>query len=308
MSMDSTGEQAPAVALPPAIGPYRVLRQLGAGGMARVLLAEAHGASGFTRQVALKLLLPELAQSARMQRLLIEEARLSGQLSHRNLVQVHDLALSEGAYYLRMDYVDGGDLRRLTRAAPLPLALCLLVAEEVVLALQYLHLATDAQGRPLGLIHRDVSPANILISCAGEVKLADLGVAKATLLADVTQVNVLKGKYAYMSPEQVTGEPLTASSDQFGLGVTLYQLLRGRLPFTGDTPLATMEQVREARPPDVADLDPGVGRLLLRCLAREPARRFADDEALRQALASCRARHPAAPLDLARWASAARRP
>jgi serine/threonine protein kinase len=287
--------------LPRSLGPYRLLRRIGAGGMAEVHLAAAYGASGFERRVAIKTLLPQLRNNAKLQRLLIEEARLGGRLQHRNLVQVHDLGVADGIYFVRMDYIDGADLASLMRRGLPTAGIALLVAEEIVLALAYLHAATDEAGRPLGLVHRDVSPSNVLLSRAGEVKLGDLGVAKATLLADVTQVNEVKGKYAYLSPEQVAGEPLGARSDQFGLGVTLMEMLCGRRPYDGDTPLATMDLIRAAVPPDLADLDADLAALVQRCLERDPADRFPDDETLRQAIADARRSRPAAPADLARW-------
>jgi serine/threonine-protein kinase len=283
------------------VGPYRLIRRIGAGGMAEVFLAVAYGASGFEKRVAIKTLLPQLRDNGRLQRLLIEEARLGAHLQHANLVQVHELGVADGIYYVRMDFVDGADLKTLVQRELPPPGLALLVAEQVVLALAYLHTAEDPRGRPLGLVHRDVSPSNILVSRAGEVKLADFGVAKATLLADVTQVNVLKGKYAYLSPEQVAGERLDARSDQFGLGVTMTELLRGRRPYEGENPLETMEQIRAAEPPDLGGLPRDLRRLVSRCLARDPEDRFEDDEALRQAIEACRHKRPAAPKDLARW-------
>ncbi len=286
---------------PRALGPYRLLRRLGVGGMAEVFLAVAHGASGFEKRVALKALLPELRENPRLQRLLIEEARLGARLQHRNLVQVHDLAVADGVYFLRLDYVDGADLHALLAGGLPSPGLALLIAEEVVLALAYLHAATDDGGRPLGLVHRDVSPTNVLLSRAGEVKLSDFGVTKATLLEGITQANVRKGKYAYMSPEQVGGEPLTARSDQFGLGVTLVELLLGERPYDGETPLETMDRVRAAEPPALPGLDDELRALILRCLARAPRDRFEDDEALRGEIAACRAARPASHAELARW-------
>lgn len=284
------------------LGPYRLKRRLGRGGMAEVFLATAFGASGFEKKVALKTLLPELQGNAEFERLLIEEARLGALLSHRNLIGVQELGVDGGVYWVRMDYVDGVNLgTRLERGRPPP-ELALLVAEEVALALAYVHAFAGADGRPLGLVHRDVSPLNILLSRAGEVKLADFGVAKATGLADITRANVRKGKYAYMSPEQVAGAPLSAASDQFGLGVTLMELLCGRRPYDGETPHATMERIREAAPPDVSALEVDLQELMRGCLARLPEARFEDLEALRRAIAAARLRRPAAAApDLARW-------
>jgi serine/threonine-protein kinase len=282
------------------IGPYRIVRKLGQGGMAQIFLAVAFGASGFEKKVAVKLLLPELEHSAELSRALIEEARLGCVLLHKNLVQVHQLGVADGRYYVVMDFVDGSDLATLIRNRPAPPELALLIAEELARALEYVHRVTDDSGRPLGLVHRDVSPSNILISRAGEVKLADFGVAKATLLADITRGNVRKGKYAYMSPEQVAGEPLTAASDQFSLGITLYELLAGARPFDGEGPHDTMERIRRADPPDTSKIP--AGAIVLRCLAQEPSARFSSAEELRQALSSARREFPAVgEPDLAAW-------
>lgn len=291
------------------LGPYRLLRRIGAGGMAEVFLGLAFGASGFEKRVALKALQPQLRDNAKLVRLLIEEARLGALLQHRNLVQVHELGLADGIYYVRMDYVDGADLATLLQRGHCPPAnLTLLIAEELVLALDYLHSATDDAGRPLGLVHRDVSPTNVLLSRAGEVKLADLGIAKATMLADVTQANEVKGKYAYVSPEQVAGAPLTGAADQFALGVTLMELLCGRRPYEGASPLETMDLIRAAAPPRLPGLDRDLRRLVLRCLARDPQQRFPGDEALLDAISRCRRKRPASALELARWLRAATGP
>lgn len=275
---------------PRQIGPFRVLRRLGSGGMAEVFLAVAHGASGFERRVALKTLLPALQGDATYERILIDEARLAARFHHRNLVQVHDLGVAQGTYWVRMDLVEGGDLATLLQQGPLDPSLALYIAEEVVAALAYLHALCDEGGRALGLVHRDVSPANVLLSRAGEVKLGDFGIARSTLRAEVTQGGVRKGKYAYMSPEQVKGEALTAASDRFSLGVTLHEMLTGRRPFEGEGVLDVMERVREALPPAMEGVDPDLAALVRACLARDPAGRFADDVALARALADARQR------------------
>lgn len=291
--------------LPRQLGPYRLLRRLGHGGMAEVFLAVAHGASGFEKRVALKTLLPELQGDGEYERTLIEEARRAAGFSHRNLVAVHDLGVAAGTYFVRMDWVDGADLATLLARARPPAPLALLVAEELAHALAYLHGLADEAGRPLGLVHRDVSPANVLLSRAGDVKLGDFGIAKATRLADATQGGARKGKYAYMSPEQVTGAALTAASDQFALGITLYEMLTGARPYDGDGPLETMERIRAAAPPAVASLDVDLAAVVTRCLARSPRDRFPDAAALARALATARrTRAPAGPEELARWVAA----
>ncbi|HEY3444707.1 MAG TPA: serine/threonine-protein kinase [Myxococcales bacterium] len=270
---------------PQKVGPHRIVRRLGHGGVAEVFLATAFGASGFERQVALKVLLPEHRGEAALEKALIEEGRLGGLLSHPNFVAVHDLGVDEGAYWLRMDYVDGADLGTVLGKGRLPPAEALFVAEELARGLAYLHALGDARGRPLGLVHRDVSPSNVLLSRQGEVKLADLGIAKATLLQGTTRGNVKKGKYAYMSPEQVSGRPLTGASDQFALGITLFQMLIGVRPFDGETPMETMDRIREAAPPKLEGVDADVKAIVLRCLAKAPVDRFPDAAALAKALA-----------------------
>jgi serine/threonine-protein kinase len=181
----------------------------------------------------------------------------------------------------------------------LPLELTLLVGEELCLGLDHLHRASDERGLPLGLVHRDVSPSNVLVSRAGEVKLGDFGIAKATALADLTG-GTRKGKYAYMSPEQLAGEPLTPASDQFALAVLLVELATGVRPFDADTPLATMDNVRRGARPDLSHLGQDVAVLLGRALDVDPARRFASCEAMRRALVAAR-RAPAGLPELAAW-------
>lgn len=278
------------MSLPQKVGPYRILRRLGRGGVAEVFLGVAYGASGFERQVAVKVLLPEHRGEAALERALIEEARLGGLLAHRNFVAVHDLGVEDGAYWLRMDFVDGSDLGTLLDRGPLPAPLALFLAAELAQGLAYLHALADAKGRPLGLVHRDVSPSNVLLSREGEVKLADLGIAKATMLQGITRGNVKKGKYAYMSPEQVTGRPLAGASDQFALGITLVEMLTGARPFDGETPMETMDRIREAAPPRLPGVPADVREVVLRCLAKAPRERFPDAHAL---LAALRAVHDA---------------
>lgn len=288
--------------LPHRLGPYMLLRRLGHGGMAEVFLARAVGASGFEKRIAVKVLKTEHRGDAELERMLIEEAKLGAELSHRNLLSVHDLGVDQGLYYVRMDYVDGADLDALRRAELPSIPLALLVAEEVALALMYVHSRADSEGRPLGLVHRDVSPSNVLLSRDGNVVLADFGIAKATKLAENTAASIRRGKYAYMSPEQIAGAPLSSRSDQFGFGVMLHELLLGTRPFDGRTPLDTMDRIREAEPPDVSSLEADLGAIVSTCLAKAPDERFESAEALQRALRSARRRREdVSTLDLARW-------
>ncbi len=296
------------------IGPYRLLRRIGQGGMAEVYEAMVYGGSGFEKKVAIKVLLPELRGRGDLERILIDEARLGARLVHRNLVQVHDLGLDGDIYYVRMDLVDGADLASLIRptlgssAGPErrvkcpPVELSLLVAEEIAVALDFVHRFSDDAGRPLGLVHRDISPSNILISRSGEVKLADFGIAKATHLTEITRGNVRKGKYAYMSPEQVDNQRLTSASDQFALGVTLMELCLGRRPYDAESVMGTMERIRQAAPPDLTGLGGELPTIIRRCLARDPAERYATTEQLRRELARLRRYLPLVTCsDLGHW-------
>lgn len=237
--------------LPATLGPYRVLRRLGAGGMAEVLLGQAVGASGFSRLVAIKRPLRSFRDDDELTRLLIAEARVGARIHHRNLVSVHDLGLHEGSYYVVMDYVEGADLGSLRRTAAPSVDLAVHLAAEVLLGLDHLHRLPDEHGRPLGLVHRDVSPSNVLVSSSGEVKLADYGIVKATRLAGNTAANIRRGKFGYMSPEQVRGDPLDARSDLFSVVVMLSELLTGHRPFDGDGPAQVLERIREASAPNL---------------------------------------------------------
>jgi serine/threonine-protein kinase len=270
--------------------------------MAEVFLAQAFGASGFEKRVVLKVLRPEYVGDAVYERMFIEEGRLGARLSHRNLVGVHDLGYAEGSYFVRLDYVEGADLATLLARGRPSTPLALFIADELALALGAVHGLTDDEGRPLGVVHRDVTPANVLVSRLGEVKLADFGIAKATLLRDTTRAGVRKGTYAYMSPEQVRGGELGPASDFFSLGTTLHELLTGRRPFDGETPLETMDRVREAQLGSLAEVEADLRALLRACLARKPQERVSTAEAFRALLGPLRrARPEAGPFELARW-------
>jgi eukaryotic-like serine/threonine-protein kinase len=289
-------------AVPNRVGPYRVLRRIGSGGMAEVFLALRCGASGFEKQVAIKTLLPELRGDAAFERLLIEEGRRGATLAHRNIVAVYDLGIDDGSYYLCLEYVDGTTLAA-APPPPAPLPVALLIAEELVTALCYVHGCRDPHGQPLGLVHRDVSPNNILISRAGEVKLADFGVAKATLLADQTWGRFHKGTIAYMSPEQVAGTPLTPASDQFGLGTLLCELVSGQRPFDGESVVETMNRIRDAESPALKTVPALLQPIVRRCLQRQPDARFADTTELLRAITGVRRQfEPVGLAEIAEWA------
>lgn len=259
------------------IGPYRVGARLGVGGVAEVYAATRFGASGFSKQVAIKTLLSAHEGDAELQRLLIAEAKLGASLQHRNLVAVHDLGVEDGRYYVVMEHVDGVDLRCVLQDGPLQPELAGYVAGEIAAALAYLHAAT--------LVHRDVTPSNVLVSRTGEVKLADYGIAKSTALASRTAARIVRGTYAYLSPEQVAGKSLTGQSDQFPLGIVLVEMLTGVRPFDGDDVATTLEKIRSAPPPDLSAVPEPFASIALRCLAADPRDRFATTTDLHAALA-----------------------
>ncbi len=290
--------------LPSRLGPYRVLSRLGRGGACEVLLGESYGAAGFVRRVALKRLHEALADDPELVRALQREAQLGGLLRHPCLVQVWHLGLDDGRYFVAMEWIDGLDLATLLDREPAPPKVARAVARELARALDYLHRARDLHGAPLGLIHRDLSATNVLLSLEGEVKLADLGLAKATLLADRSRGDVRKGTYAYMSPEQVEHRVLTQASDQFSLGVLLAELFTGARPFDRDGELATLQAIADATPPQWPGLDQPTAELLRRCLARAPADRFPDLRELGRALAELG--EAAAPPELASWVARGR--
>ncbi|MDP2274691.1 MAG: serine/threonine-protein kinase [Archangium sp.] len=268
--------------LPRPFGPFMLEKKLGQGGMAEVFRARVFGASGFEKVVVVKTLREELLGMPELERMFLEEARLQARLSHRNLVQAHDLGVTEGRPWVRLDFVDGVDLSALP--LPLPGEFARFIGVELALGLHALHDAKDEAGRELGIVHRDVSRKNVLISRLGEVRLADFGIARATQLREQTRGGVRKGTWAYMSPEQVSGRPLTAASDQFSLATLLVELITGTRPFDGATPLETMERIREAVAPALEGVGPEWISPLRRALAKEPAERFASSREMRAAL------------------------
>ncbi len=293
-----------AMSAPSTIGPFEVLEKVGQGGMGEVFRARAFGASGFEKVVAVKRLLPALVGEPDAEAMFLEEARLQARLSHPNLVQAHDLGVADGVPWVRLDWVDGANLELLARRGPVEVPVALHVALQVARGLAALHRAVDDGGRPLGLVHRDVSASNVLLSRDGEVKLADFGITKATQRRDETRGGVRKGKYAAMSPEQVSGRPLTAASDQFALGSTLLELINGRAPFEGATPLETMDRVRAAPPPGLDALEEDVRGVLARLLAKAAVARFANDDAVLDALEAVTATRAVTPRALAAWVRA----
>lgn len=274
-------------------GRYQLLRKIASGGMGQVYLARAAGEGGFEKLLVLKRILPHLVEDEEFFTMFFDEARLSARLNHPNVVQLFDLGEVDGQYYVAMEYVPGDDLRRMQKQAKskgleLPLgAICRIIADAAA-GLDYAHKAKDAQGQPLGIVHRDVSPQNILVGFDGAVKLIDFGVAKAVGRSQQTATGVLKGKYAFMSPEQANGLELDHRSDVFALGIVLWESLTGQRLFKGENDTATMRLVRECQVELPSTINPAlpksIDKLVLRALQKAPNDRYPDAMAFRMAI------------------------
>lgn len=285
------------------VGKYVVQRKLAEGGMAELFLATAQGAEGFEKPVVIKRIRSGLASDASFVEMFIAEARLASRLSHPNLVHIFDFDRHEDSYYLAMEYIRGRSLveahkRARELSTPIPPVLVAQVGLEVARGLGYAHRLAD-HGQPLNLVHRDVTPHNILLSYDGAVKLTDFGIAKAGGRA--TTVGMLKGKFAYMAPEQARGDAVDARTDLFTLGITLWELLTGGRLFDGDTDLAVLRAVQERAVLPPADLNPDVdtelSTVIMRSLERLPANRYQTAADLERALLRYVLHHSQGPED-----------
>ena len=290
---------------------YHVVSKIAHGGMAEIFLAVQKGEQGFQKPVVLKRILPALAKNPRFVRMLVDEAHVASTLSHSNLVQVLDLGKSGDQYFLVLEYVDGWTLEQIRRRAAavkmkIPTPLILYVVSALCRGLAYVH-TRQRHGQPLGIVHRDVTPQNVLISQQGEVKLADFGIAKAVGMTEKSATGIIKGKFAYMSPEQAQAQPLDGRSDLFSVGTVLYLLTTGRKPFDGPTDVDVLAQVRRAKPVKpsklVRDLNPDVARVINRALRADVSKRWqsADQMADRIDAILVKLGHPSGPAPLKRW-------
>lgn len=279
------GEEAPSSQAQEGVpfGDYRLLERIAVGGMAEVWKARRRGVEGFQKTVAIKKILSHLTGSSDFVTMFIDEAKLAAQLTHANIVQIYDLGKVGDDFFIAMELIDGKDLRSiLNRAAdlgrPIPAGLALNVVAALARALDYAHRKRDFENRAMGLVHRDVSPQNVLISYEGEIKLCDFGIVKAVAKASTTQMGALKGKLQYMSPEQAWGKEVDARSDIFSLGSVLFEVLTGRRLFTGDSEIGVLDAVRDCRVQAPGELIPGlspeVDRITLKALAQTPAERY----------------------------------
>ncbi len=264
-------------------GKYTLLKNINTGGMAEILLAIHVGVEGFEKLTAIKRILPHLSQNQEFVSMFIGEAKLAAQLTHQNIVHIYDFGRIEESYYIAMEYVRGKNIRELLQQCRykgvginIPLALDIIGA--VCRGLDYAHRKCGLNSEPLNIVHRDINPQNIIISYEGEVKLVDFGIAKAAMHSQETKVGVLKGKVSYMSPEQISGQPLDNRSDIFSLGIVLYELVTGCRLFKGNSEVDTMLKVKQAQIPPPQKINPKVTRklerVILKALAKDRAERY----------------------------------
>lgn len=287
--------ESPPAFVPSTFGRYQLLERLAIGGMAEIFRARQSGAHGFEKILVIKRILPHLAADPEFLAMFIDEAKLQCALQHPKIVQVFEFGEADGQYYIALEYVDGMDALGLLRACAhrrqrLPVRLAVHIACEVLDALDYSHSQRGADGQPLGIVHRDVSPSNVFISRRGDVKLGDFGIARATekQRQSKTQAGTLKGKYGYMAPEQVIGGDIDGRADLFAVGIVLSEMLMGRRLFTAPNDLDVLLMVRDARLDRLnrygGDIPPALRKILDRVLARDPESRYPTAGALRDTL------------------------
>ena len=277
------------------LGRYHLLNRIAFGGMAEIYRAKPFDATGHAHLVAVKRVLAHLAEDNDFIQMLVDEAKIAGRLKHPNIARVYEFARAHGEYFIAMEHVDGKDLRAIMERCrqekrPMPPNHAAYVGGEMASALHAAHSACDSNGDPLKIVHRDVSPSNIICSYTGEVKLCDFGIAKATLSKVQTRTGVIKGKVKYMSPEQALGRKLDHRSDIFSLGSVLYEMLTRVPPFTASNEMDLLIKVRDAKYRPISDIVPNVPpeieKITDKCLARSRANRFQNSDDVSRALRS----------------------
>lgn len=278
---------------PARIGRYEVLRKIATGGMAELFLAKQTGMEGFEKVVAIKRILSHLAHDEEFINMFRDEARIVAKLSHPNIVQIYDLGKSDDSYFIAMEYIPGRNLSSIAKRAkargtllpPVYVARCMAQACE---GLYYAHNRKDLDGKELHVVHRDVSPQNIIVGFSGQVKLVDFGIAKAATKIAHTRAGVLKGKYAYMSPEQIRGEAIDARSDLFAVGIVLYELLCGRRPFEKENSIQTLKAIVQDKPTDPREVNPnlpeGMAAIIHKALTKKREDRYQNAQEVQIAL------------------------
>jgi len=262
---------------------YKVLEKIAAGGMAEVYRAESAGLEGFKKIVAIKRVLPHLSEKKQFIGMFLDEARVSAHLSHSNCVQVFDIGVGDNTYFIVMEYVDGSDLKgviefRRKLNQPFPIEEACLICVRICEGLAYAHELVDGKGENLHIVHRDMSPPNVLITRHGEVKIVDFGLAKANSQLERSEPGIIKGKFSYLSPEAAKGLPVDGRTDIFAVGIILWELLAGRRLFMGESDLETVRMVQSARVPSIRQINRNVGaeleQVLMKALTEDPAQRY----------------------------------
>jgi serine/threonine protein kinase len=275
------------------LGRYELLQPLGVGGMAQVFKARALGPGGFVRDVVVKRILPEHGRDSEFIRMFVDEAKILGLLHHPNIVQVYDFGEDNGVLFLALEYVEGPSLSRVLRTLRgankrMPPAIVAFVAREICRALACVHELRDEKGRPLGAIHRDVTPSNVILTPAGEVKLLDFGVATFKDALQGTKSGTVKGKPAYLAPEQLEGKPIDGRVDLFALGIVMHEMLTLQHLFAGDSDLGTVKQIMEMAIPSPSanrtDVPDALEQTVMRALERDREKRFASAAEMAAAL------------------------
>ncbi|MDF1564099.1 MAG: protein kinase [Deltaproteobacteria bacterium] len=274
------------------VGRYQLVKCLARGGMAEIWLAQQRAAGGFEKLVAVKRILPGLADREEFIKMFLDEARLAAQLGHPNIVQIYDLGRTGDTYYIAMEFIHGENLRMITRraeeAAGVPVPMAVKMISEAAAALHYAHHKTAPDGTPLGVVHRDISPQNLLVSYEGQVKVVDFGIAKAANSLTETRTGVIKGKYPYMSPEQVLARKIDGRSDLFSLGIVLWETLTGKRLYDQPTDFLVMDAIiKKAHPPASSirdDIPESLDELLAKAMAKRVEDRYESCHAFHQAL------------------------
>jgi len=278
---------------PVQFGKYYLYERLAVGGMAEIYKAILYGVDGFEKKMVVKQILPQYARHREFIQMFIDEAKICVNLSHGNIVPVYELGEIEGIYFISMEHVDGKNMGELLDAGldenkPLSVPHALFIASQILAGLDYAHRKSDERGQGLGIVHRDVSPQNILVSFEGEVKIVDFGIARAANKMHATEAGVIKGKFGYMSPEQATGKDVDARSDVFAAGILLFEMLTLERLFHGGTDIVTIERVKRADVPTPSrtnpKLPPQLDAIVFKALARNPADRYQSAGEMRLAI------------------------
>ncbi len=275
-----------------SFGKYTLIERVAVGGMAEIFKAKTHGIDGFEKMLAIKRLHRRLCEDQDFAMMLVDEAKISVQLNHANIGQVFDLGYYDDQYFIVMEYIDGLDMHQMLRMLArrrqrIPLEVAVYVAAQACEALHYAHNKTDAQGRSLEIIHRDVSPQNVMVSRDGEVKLVDFGIAKARMRAQQTQAGIIKGKFYYMSPEQARGQRIDHRTDVYAVGILLYEMIAGKNPYEDVEDAELLQRVRQAEfapLAQVAEIDGELAQIVEGALARNVEQRFQSALDLQRAL------------------------